>query len=368
MNLQRILKRIRLVIDIPRYYLIAAFGHGVHPLGAARSLYAALHELYWPQEAFQLGLLQPGADARKMKRFMSKARMVAIQRKINPGGWEYVLSDKGVFARWTLAAGLPAPGLAAWCFTNGIGFTPAGRIISTAEEWYRFLEEETPPEFVVKGARSSYGNSVQLLRRVGKEFLRFDGTSLSAPELYGHLRAGRRDDSVIIQERLHNHPDLIRLSGTEALQTARIVTVVGREETVYLVNAFFKPVVGRNEVDNFRSGRTGNLVSPVTLEDGALGPAVTVDPGGGILKVLSHPGTGVVFEGFRLPFWHDACALVRSAAKVFLPVRMVGFDVALTPEGPMLVEGNFWPDPPTFSWPLDKVMATLRNAIGEDLG
>jgi hypothetical protein len=368
MNVQRIVKRLRLSRDIPRYYLKGATEHGFHPLGAGLALYAALRESYWPDEAYGLGLLLPGADARRAPRFLSKARMVAIQKRINPAGWEFVLSDKGIFARYAMAAGLPTPQFIAWSFRDGTGSAADGRRFATVEEWCRFLEEETPEEFVLKPARSAYGSAVHLYRREGKAFFRFDGTAVTARSLAAELRGGGRFDSMVVQERVRNHPDLVRLSGAEGLQTVRIVSVVGRDGTVSLLNAFFKPIVGRNEVDNFRHGSTGNLLAAVRLEDGMLADAVGFAPKGGILEIPTHPETGMAFRGFRLPFWEEALALVRKAALAFVPVRMIGFDVALTPAGPVLIEGNYWPDPPQLTWPVDEIVATLRKAVGDDPG
>jgi hypothetical protein len=368
MDPRRILKRFRLFRDVPRYYLKAATEHGFHPFGAAHAFYAALQESYWPDEAYGLGLLLPGADARTTPRFMSKARMVAIQRTINPASWEYVLSDKGIFARYTIAAGLPTPHFLAWSFRNGTGSTPDGRTFTTAQEWCRFLEEEAPEEFVLKPARSAYGSSIHLYRRQGRSFSRFDGTIRTARDLTLELRGTGRNDSMVMQERVRNHPDLVRLSGAEGLQTVRIVSVVGGDGIVYLVNAFFKPIVGRNQVDNFRHGSTGNLLAPVSLEGGILGDAVSYAPGGGLREIPRHPETGMAFNGFQLPFWEEACALVRRAALVFLPVRFIGFDVALSPAGPVLIEGNFWPDPPQLTWDLNDVVTTLRKAMGDGVG
>jgi hypothetical protein len=41
-----------------------------------------------------------------------------------------------------------------------------------------------------------------------------------------------------------------------------------------------------------------------------------------------------------LPEWGAACALVLAACPAFLPVRALGWDVALTPEGPVVIEAN----------------------------
>ena len=51
-------------------------------------------------------------------------------------------------------------------------------------------------------------------------------------------------------------------------------------------------------------------------------------------------------EGFQLPVWTEACQLAREAARLFLPLRFVGWDIALTETGPVLVEANWNSDPP----------------------
>jgi hypothetical protein len=68
------------------------------------------------------------------------------------------------------------------------------------------------------------------------------------------------------------------------------------------------------------------------------------------MRVFSaHPKTGIPFATVRLPHWPAARLLVCRAALVFAPIRTVGWDVALTTEGPVLVEGNVWWDPPNES-------------------
>jgi hypothetical protein len=48
---------------------------------------------------------------------------------------------------------------------------------------------------------------------------------------------------------------------------------------------------------------------------------------------------------FKLPHWQEARKLAERAARLFLPLRTIGWDVALTEEGPLLLEGNAEWDP-----------------------
>ena len=57
-----------------------------------------------------------------------------------------------------------------------------------------------------------------------------------------------------------------------------------------------------------------------------------------------HPVTGTAFVGFQLPMWDEVLATVRSIARkaYLLPqCHYLGWDVALTPDGPAVIEGNW---------------------------
>lgn len=58
---------------------------------------------------------------------------------------------------------------------------------------------------------------------------------------------------------------------------------------------------------------------------------------------ITHPQTGVSFRGFVIPFWDDVLELVKKASAVVPEVGYVGWDVAITPNGPIIVEGNNCP-------------------------
>ena len=62
--------------------------------------------------------------------------------------------------------------------------------------------------------------------------------------------------------------------------------------------------------------------------------------------------------------WEEARALALRAAAAFAPLRTVGFDIAPTPAGPVLIEANAWWSwlPDTEGGP-DPVLAALRDAV-----
>lgn len=53
--------------------------------------------------------------------------------------------------------------------------------------------------------------------------------------------------------------------------------------------------------------------------------------------LLAEPAGRALTPG---ALWEEAFALVRGAAPHFLPLRTLGWDIAITPDGPMIIEAN----------------------------
>ena len=94
-----------------------------------------------------------------------------------------------------------------------------------------------------------------------------------------------------------------------------------------------------------RMGRGGNVVDNA----GAGGIIGAVDVSTGRIIAAgdefhhwfdAHPDTGVPIVGFAIPRWDEACAIARELALRLPEARFVGWDLALTPEGWKMVEGN----------------------------
>jgi hypothetical protein len=91
-------------------------------------------------------------------------------------------------------------------------------------------------------------------------------------------------------------------------------------------------------LDNFSHGDYGNCLGAINTENGKIIRAISrMGPGG---QIDQHPTTSKPMIGFKLPDWNRAVDLVLSASKHFPGLRLQNWDVALCPEGPVLVELN----------------------------
>lgn len=138
----------------------------------------------------------------------------------------------------------------------------------------------------------------------------------------------------IIEDTVVQHPDMARLCPT-SVNTVRIATLLGDKQEG-IVYAFLR--VGNGKVmDNVDCG---GMACRVDLTNGMI-TTPAADKMGNVFE--AHPSTGIVFQGFQLPFFREATAMCLEAMRVVPQVRFVAWDVALTPEGPRFIEGNSFP-------------------------
>lgn len=137
---------------------------------------------------------------------------------------------------------------------------------------------------------------------------------------------------VLIEERIVQHPDLEAIAPGTA-NTTRVTTFVTDDGRVEIINMAQK--FGRGQVSDQAS--FGGFYTALHEDGRAMGMGYSVD--GGLFE--THPDTGARIADFRLPMMDEARALITEVALVVPQVRYVGWDIVVTPTGPVLVEGNW---------------------------
>lgn len=94
-------------------------------------------------------------------------------------------------------------------------------------------------------------------------------------------------------------------------------------------------------VDNFHAG---GVAAKVDMRTGTLGRATDVGMRPDIGWRDRHPDTDAQITGRVLPLWAETRELATRAHAAFPDRLLIGWDVAITRDGPMLIEGNSGPD------------------------
>ena len=139
------------------------------------------------------------------------------------------------------------------------------------------------------------------------------------------------DEHLFAEEVIPQHEELNRMS-PNSVNTLRVITsnIDGVAKIKFIG---FRCGAGA-DVDNFHAG---GVACDVDLDTGKL-------KGNALSKALDeyeyHPITGVKFDGFQIPYFEEVKQLCLDASYVNTNIHVVGWDVAVTPDGPTFVEGN----------------------------
>ncbi len=270
-------------------------------------------------------------DAFISHRDFCRIRNQGNQRKIrtDTGNYNYIalLRDKYLFAAYLSAAIgkqyiIPTVAL----ITGKTAYIPErGEWIDAAG----VLQEDH--DYVFKVIDGECADGVTLVSvRDGKVFS--DGGSFTKEDFLDRISAKRR----IVQHVVKQH-EALRAFGTKSVNTIRVVTIKGSSGAVNVFAAFLRIA---SSADSFVDNRAaGGLGVGVNLENGTLMKYGFPHDSFGV-KSTEHQVSHIVFEGFQLPYWEEAAELVKKAHMQFYEIQSIGWDVVLTDEGPVLLEGN----------------------------
>ena len=201
---------------------------------------------------------------------------------------------------------------------------------ASKDDVFRFIEDK---ETVVAKPNEGFGgHGIEFLHK--KDFPDMES-------FYDYVREPDREFGVL-EGVLIQHEDMKALN-PNSVNCLRIVTVLDEDgEQVHIPFAVCKIGNGDSKVDNLGSG---GMSCPVDLETHSLiGPAhvdCSLDyQAHEAINYDRHPITGIVFEGYKIPYFQEALELCKKAAHVVPQIRYVGWDIAICPDGPAIVEGN----------------------------
>lgn len=242
----------------------------------------------------------------RRKTFMTMNHNVALARMVNDSSLYPILNDKFLFLEhygsfmgrdWLDLRTADARALEEFCKAKGVVFAkPSGAFGGKGVE------------------RISYSEDMD-----------FDA-------LFARLTRGQQ---FLVEEAICQHEELNRICH-KSVNTLRVVTVMVQGEAKF-VYSLLRMGSGDGHVDNISSGGMYTLAD----SEGRLNFPAFCDKTG--LYYEEHPMSHVAFRGYQIPFFKEAVELCKKAAMVEPRLGYIGWDVAITPNGPILVEGNNLP-------------------------
>lgn len=284
-----------------------------------------------PRDYYALGLDRPTWSAAAKREFIGGVAEAWLEA-VNPRAYRMFSDDKLVFKRYMTGVGLPVPRLLG--VFGGPGASEDGYPLRTLDHLRDWLNTRKIENVVIKPMRGIKGWGVMVIgpRLAEDTWARLPDGRLTFSELATHLARYDQQPGFLVEERLESHPTLNAIC-PGVVHTARIITGLEGDD-VRVLAAALRIGMGDVPVDNFAQG---GLVAPIALDSGTLGPArERRNPG----PLAAHPRTGARIEGVVLPDWQAALELTRTAARHVPFNRCLGWDIALTTSGPVILEAN----------------------------
>ena len=312
---------------------------GVSPLRQMREMWALRRGpgKLSAQEYVSTGAFRPEFDAAAKREFVG--REGSYQLNIAPNDLKLTVSrgfvrDKILYTQLLRSLGLPATETQALVHvTRQAGDMP---VLRAPQEVMAFL--------LTRARFPLFGKPVEGSGSVGSVLL----TSVDAASGMLHLGNGRKlemdafaheivadyPEGFLFQTAIEQHEVLRAVTGA-AVGTLRVVTTRDAEG-IRPLYTLWKIPSPRAMSDNY--WQDGSMIAELSAEGRVLSCAHGAGPG--YEKIETHPVSGVRFAGLQIPHWQELHRVAVEAHGVFPEFGIIGWDIGMGQDGPVIIEAN----------------------------
>lgn len=139
----------------------------------------------------------------------------------------------------------------------------------------------------------------------------------------------------IVEEYICQHEDIARLN-PNAVSIIRFYSLSSPRGS-YL----FAPVLTVANKSDISNGCRDALTAMIDIKSGkVITNAVDQNK---LIELETHPVTGVAFKGLQIPYWEQSIAMMRRAQELAGKISNIGWDLAISQDGPLIIEANTIP-------------------------
>lgn len=163
------------------------------------------------------------------------------------------------------------------------------------------------------------------------------GFGISKVSTLEELKALRDSGNSYIVEKLLSNCDELNIFNDSSLNTFRVVTCIDKENKVHVVTILLRTGCKGAIIDNLKGG---GVCWHIDLNTGVIDCPGRDGDGN---SYVTHPTSGVIGPGFRIPRFEELKSFAVALAEHLPGARYVGWDIAITPNGLEVIEGNACP-------------------------
>lgn len=269
-------------------------------------------------------------DQAERARFLSNDLHWPIVNVVNNRGWYSAAEDKALASTLLGAAGVPIPETVAVLDPSQRLYHGMGERISDANQLRAFLLARPGQQFFGKIVDGMVSFGAFRIEHADAEMIHCAGQEPMSYDDFAEQTLAK--NAYVLQPVLQNHAALQPYAS--ALATVRMVNLL-TNDGLRVPMAAIKLPQGDNIADAF--WRPGNLACGIDVPTGRIR---TVARRGIEVEFLEDHPDRPGLMGMELPFWKELLEINERAARSFAPVRYQSTDIAITADGPVVVEIN----------------------------
>ena len=282
-------------------------------------------------EYVQFGLYDPDMPYEHKLRFITNKQHWPITFKCCDMTWQATTEDKWLCTKILQGSSIAVPESLAVIDKTKRNY-PGTQKIMTVDELREFALTNQGQPFFGKENRGMVSFGVFLALEADSDRMHLKGEGWIAYDKFMEQYVG--DTSYLIQRCQKNHKFFDKY--TDNLATVRVCILV-TDDGIKIPFAVLKLPACDQIADSF--WRPGNLACNIDPTNGQILDARTRNHLG-TESFSNHPVCGEALVDEYLPEWDALLELVHECSLTFSPVRYQSMDIAITDEGPMLIEIN----------------------------
>lgn len=202
----------------------------------------------------------------------------------------------------------------------------------------RILKSKNVNSCVIKTTESSHGDNVWVIKAIDyveddAAMTRFDGQVIKLSDVLGK-------DALIFESVVRQTKQFASFNES-SVNTVRFMTTLWPDGSAKIIATFIKIGRAGKCVDN--AGGGGNVDVCVDTETGEIKYAIQYDGWRNIKDIDRHPDSGNQLNGVIIENWDAIKSEVIKFQQAFPYCKAAGWDIAITDEGPVVIEVNdFW--------------------------
>ncbi|MCC6376038.1 MAG: hypothetical protein IT191_03380 [Microbacteriaceae bacterium] len=234
--------------------------------------------------------------------YMTHPKSNHIAQLVNQKPFRHFFGDKSEFVKH---------------FAKFVGRDTLDARVSSAAQIEKFVKKHG--SVMVKMIDSDGGKGIE--RKYAKDITDWAGFK-------DHLL---RNQQFLIEQVIPQHPEMAALNPS-SVNSLRIVSYFDGSK-VHILARVLK--MGNGDViDNFAHGGMYTM-----LDENGVALHAAFDVEGDAYEI--HPISGIRIPGFQVPLYKEVLELVDTVARIVPEIPYVGWDIAISPDRPVVIEGNY---------------------------